>query len=301
MAATAETAVIERHPKFLLAALTCALLFTPRAAAQDDPPAPPAPPPGEQPKKLDEWPALKATDKDRVLALAGQFRKADPELRAGAAKELVALGAGAAPLLFQQVADRAENHNDQVFAVFDTMLDRSHSALMARECKKPRVELRRYLIRRMCAFADRDLLPVLQATTKDKDEQTAFYASLGTLVLQQKDGVAPVLAYTKLHWKEVGEFVATVLPSGRSHETGLWVWESITNAPAADQMAGLRLLRYLATKEQVGLLRRYLEASDHTVKKEAVNTARVLHGEAPLENLPVFQAIELSKQWLEKL
>jgi hypothetical protein len=54
-------------------------------------------------------------------------------------------------------------------------------------------------------------------------------------------------------------------------------------------------------KEQASLLRHYLEASDHTVKKEAINTARVLHGEPPLENLPVFQAIEMSKEWLKKL
>jgi len=294
--------------KFPSAALTCALFLTPcmllpapRAAAQDEPPTSPAPQQDAEPPKLDEWPALKQTDKDRVLALAGQFRKADPELQANATKDLLALGAGAAPLLFQQVADRTDNQNTQLFAVFDTMLDRQHGALMARECKKPRVALRRYLIQRMCAFADKDLLPVLMAATKDKDELTAFYAQLGALVLQQKEGVAPVLTYTKLHWKEVADFVATVLPAGRSHDTGIWVWESITNAPAADQMAGLRLLRYLATKEQASLLRRYLEASDHTVKKEAVNTARVLHGEQPLENLPVFQAIEMSKQWLEKL
>jgi hypothetical protein len=37
------------------------------------------------------------------------------------------------------------------------------------------------------------------------------------------------------------------------------------------------------------------------VKREAINTARVLHGEEPIENLSVFQAIEMAKQWLDKL
>ena len=38
-----------------------------------------------------------------------------------------------------------------------------------------------------------------------------------------------------------------------------------------------------------------------TWKREAVNTARVLHGEQPQENLTVFQSIEQAKQWLNKL
>lgn len=296
--------MIDHHRTPLLAALCGALFLPPLAPAQAEPPQP-APAtgqgPGEQPKKLDEWPQLQDADKNRLLPLVGQFKKADPELHATAHKELVAIGAAAAPLLFQQVADRAENVNPQLFLVFDEVLDHRHAALMARECKKPHVELRRYLIKRLCAFADRDLLPVLQATTKDKDELTRFYAWLGALVLQQRDAIAPVLAYTKVHWQEVSDFVATVLPAGRSTDTGTWLFEAIAKAQPADQMAGLRLLRYLATKEQASLLRRYLEASDHTVKKEAVNTARVLHGEAPLENLAVFQAIEMAKQWLQKL
>ncbi|MBL8727479.1 MAG: hypothetical protein JNM25_03540 [Planctomycetes bacterium] len=293
------------EPKHLFAALSCALFLTSMPAAQADPPAPAPtdtePGPDGPPKKLDEWPTLKDTETARVLPLVGQFKKADPELQAAAARDLQAIGAGAAPLLFQQVADRAENVNAQLFALFDSMLDRRHAALMARECKKPRVELRRYLIRRLCAFADRDLLPVLQATAKDKDELTAFYAQLGALALRQRDAVAPVLAFTKLHWKDVGDLVATVLPAARSTDTGSWLFDTIAAAPPADQMAGLRLLRYLATKEQASLLRRYLEATDHTVKKEAINTARVLHGEAPMENLSVFQAVEMSKEWLKQL
>jgi hypothetical protein len=276
------------------AALSCLFLCAPLVHAQSEPPV-------DEPKKLDAWPELKDSDKPRVLPLYGQFKKEDPELRAAAAKDLLAIGAGAAPLLLQQVADRADNQNAQLFAVFDQMLDHTHAALMARESKKPRVELRRYLVKRLCAFADADLTATLQASAKDKDELTAFYAQLGLLALRQKDAIAPVLAYTKVHWKEAGDFVASVLPAGRSTEVGTWVFDAIAAAPAADQMAGLRLLRYLAVKAQSSQLRRYLEAPDHTVKKEAVNTARVLHGEAPLENLPVFQAIEMSKQWLQKV
>ena len=61
-----------------------------------------------------------------------------------------------------------------------------------------------------------------------------------------------------------------------------------------------RLLRYLGTKDTVVVVRNYLTAEDHTVKKEAVNTMRALHGQEPIENLPVFQVIEMAKEWLTK-
>lgn len=281
-------------PTHCTAALAWALAWLAPIPAQTDGDAGPPP-------KLEQWPELKDADKERVLALAGQFKKADQALHTAASRQLLELGAGAAPLLFQQVSDRVDNTNTPLFAVLDTMLDQRHAALMAREAKKPRVELRRYLVQRLCAFTDRDLLPVLQSASKDKDEATAFYGALGALALKDRNAVAPVLAYSKTHWQEVGAFVGTVLPAARSTEAGEWVWEAIAKASPTDQMAGLRLLRSLATKDQAMLLRRYLEASDHTVKREAVNTARALHGEAPQENLTVFQAIEQAKQWLQKL
>lgn len=284
------------------AALLCAFsLSTALLPGQSDTPPGGTPPADEPPARLDEWPELSKPQKDRVLALFGQFKKDDEKLHAQASEELLALGAGAAPLLFQRVSDRPENQNDALFAVFDAMLDRRHAALMARQCKKPQVELRRYLVRRLCAFAEPDLLPVLKGHVGDKDEATAFYASLGMLALKQKEAVAPVLAYTKTRWDEVGALVAKVLEAARSDEVGEWLWDAIASARPTDQMAGLRLLRYAAPKQQAQRLRPYLESPDHTVKKEAVNTARVLHGEEPLESLSVFQAIELSKQWLQKL
>lgn len=249
--------------------------------------------------KLAEWPALKDTDKERVLALAAQFRKADPKLHEEAKQQLIALGDGAMPLLLQRV-DKDESFNAHLFAVFDQTLKPAHATLMARESKKPKVELRRYLLLRMCRFVDPELLPALKAACKDKDEQTAFYASLGMLALKEREAVAAVIAYTKTRWNEVSAITAEVLPAARSMDAGNWVFEAIATAPPADQMAGLRLVRYLAVKEHLLIMRTYLKASEHTVKKEAVNTMRVLHGEAPIENLTVFEAITMAEAWLKK-
>lgn len=268
--------------------VSCSALLVPLLAAQT-------------PARLAEWPPLDTTAKDRLLALVGQFRKPNPQLHSEAHQQLVGLGAGAAPLLMQQVSDRADNTNDHVFGVLDAILGIEHAALLAREVKKPRVELRRYLANRLCRFRAADLAATLEALAKDKDERTAFFGQLGLLGLGRRAALAPVIAYTKTRWTEVGALVGEVLAPGRSHDAGVSVFEFLTTASPGDQMAALRLARYLMTKEQGPLLRTYLQANDHAVKREAINAARVLHGEPPIENLSVFQTIDHAKEWLQKL
>jgi hypothetical protein len=250
-----------------------------------------------------EWPVAKPADHEKVLAQVEQLKKADAKLHEEAKKRLVALGPVAAPLVMGHVTDRADAAplNRHLFLVLDQLLQRDHGALMAREAKKPKVELRRYLVRRLCRFAEPTLLAQLTATMQDKDEQTAFYAALGALALKHREALGPVLDYSKLHWPEVSALVAETLPAAKGRETAEWVFERIAKATAADQMAGLRLLRSLTDLSQAPLLKTYLAASDHAVKREAVNVARALHGEAPVDNLPVFQVIEMAKAWQQKL
>jgi hypothetical protein len=213
----------------------------------------------------------------------------------------VKIGAGAVPLLLGKVVERDDGTNEPVLAVLDVLLDKSHGALLAREAQKPRVELRRYLVRRLCRFHDADLVPLFKSLVADKDAPTAFYANLALLAQAQREAVAPVMEYTKAHWSEEAPLIAEALTPGRSMDAANLVFEAIAKAAPADQMTGLRLLRYLMVKEQGVILRTYLEAADHTVKREAVNTARVLHGEPAIDNLSVFQAIEHAKTWLKKI
>lgn len=258
--------------------------------------------PGQQKvEKLSEWPDLKKAENDRVRAIAKQFRKKQEKLREAAVKKLVKIGAGAAPVLIPLVNDKADNANESVFAVLEQVTDRRHTALLARETQRKSVEWRRWLMRRLAGMHDGDLKPVLKATLKDKDQDIAFYAALGMLALGEPDGLDTVIGVAKRRWAEHKDLLAATLAPARSAKTAMKVWERIGQARPTDQMAGLRLLRHLMVKEQKMLLRSYLESPDFAVKREAINTARVLHGEKPLEKLSSFQAINLAKQWLDKL
>jgi len=278
---------------FTISLLGAALLVAPAIPGQQD-----KPPASTTKEKLAEWPKLADADKERVPNLVGQFRK-DANAQEAAKKQLVAMGPGVMPQLFAQISERPDNVNGGLFAVFDALLTPAHAGLMANEMKKPRIELRRYLAIRLCRFADPDLLPVLQSAMTDKDEVTAFHAALGALALKHKDALAPVLAYARNHWMDIAKTVGEVLP--RDRDLANHILEGIAKANAIDQMTGLRLVRSVVLPDQKSTVRPYLQASDNAVKREAINVMRVLHGEQPAENLPVFQVIEQANAWLKKV
>ncbi|MBL8732610.1 MAG: hypothetical protein JNN13_09610 [Planctomycetes bacterium] len=255
----------------------------------------------QSPDRLSEWPKLPTTDADRVLGLVGQFKKPEAKLYEPARQQLIQVGEAAMPLVMQQCSDRPDNVNDQLFQVFDAVLTERHAALMSREAQKPRLELRRYLTMRLSRMAGADLVPFFEKMRKDADEQTAFFADLALLARKRRDALPGVTAYARKSWTEALPHLAAVLPAARSLQCGTWVFESITKAAVVDQMTGLRLLRFLATNEHAGLLRGYFDAPDNAVKGEACNVARVLHGEEPIEKMPVFKVIQEARKWKEKL
>ena len=269
-------------PNLVTAALSLATAAT---AALDRPPTPPraqassaAAPRQQDPSKQATWPKLEKRDLDRARAAAKQFRKKQTELHEAAADQLKRMGAGVAPVLIRLISDKAQNVNEHLFSVLDAVVDSSHAALMAREVRRKSVACRRYVVRRLAGMRDRDMLPVLRKLVDDKDADIAFFAALGALALGDGAGVDKVLEAARQRWTEQRALIAATLAPARSAEVSRLIWERIGQARPTDQMAGLRVLRHLATKEQ-----------------------RVLHGEAPLEKLSSFQAINLAKKWLEKL
>ncbi len=257
--------------------------------------------PPQDPAKLPTWPKLAKRDGDRARAAAKQFRKKQARLHDAATEQLKGMGAGVAPVLIPLINDRAQNVNEHIFKILDHVVNETHAALLAREATRKSVECRRYVARRLAGMRDKGTLPVLKQMLADKDEDIAFFAALGALAVGDGVGVDGVLAAARQRWAEQRTLIATTLTPARSDRSGMLVWTRIEGARPTEQMAGLRLLRYLATKEQRGRLRRYLESADFAVKREAINTARVLHGEEALEKISSFQAINLAKQWLKKL
>ncbi len=290
-----------------LTLLACTSISLAPALAQDDKPAPSNAPLAQQaeaglPKPLAAWPALAAKDRDRAIVLTGQFKKDDDALKQSARGELLAMGAGAAPVLFQKVGDAEKELalNDELYLVFDSMLTAEHRALMAEQAKKKKIELRKYLLRRLCVMPDPELKSAFEPFRKDDDEQVAFFANLGLASLRDKDALLDVLERTRADWAAHVDMVKQALPAARSSECARAVIEHMAKQGTEVKAAGLRLLRYLATETEKPTIKVFLGSEDHGVVKEAVNALRVMHGQEPLEKLSAFDAIGMAKEWQGK-
>lgn len=288
-----------------LALLLFALpIASPTANAQEtkDAPPPSAASTTGAKKPLAAWPALQAKDRDRAIVLTGQLKKEDEAVRTAARGEMLAMGAGAAPVLFQKVGDAEKELalNEELYLVFDEMLTEEHRALMAEQAKKKKIELRKYLLRRLCLMADPELKSAFEPFRKDADEQTLLYATLGLAARKDKDALMQLLEITRTDWASHVELVSKALPFARSSECALALAERMANDGNEVKAAGLRLMRYVATENEKPIIKTYLGAEDHGVVKEAVNVMRVMNGMEPLEKLSAFDVIGMAKEWQSK-
>ena len=288
-----------------LALLLFALpIASPTANAQEtkDAPPPSAASTTGAKKPLAAWPALQAKDRDRAIVLTGQLKKDDEAVRTAARSEMLAMGAGAAPVLFQKVGDAEKELalNEELYLVFDEMLTEEHRALMAEQAKKKKIELRKYLLRRLCLMADPELKSAFEPFRKDADEQTLLFATLGLAARKDKDALLQLLEITRTDWASHVELVSKALPFARSGECALALAERMANDGNEVKAAGLRLLRYVATESEKPIIKTYLGAEDHGVVKEAVNVMRVMNGMEPLEKLSAFDVIGMAKEWQSK-
>lgn len=266
-----------------------------------EPPDEPAPTPQEKDGKLEAWPELDPVQVRRIPGLLAQFRKKDESLHSEAHAELVALGDGAAPLLLARLTDNEVNFNDPILAVLDEVLGPRHADLLAPEARSRKLVERRYVLRRLATFADPDLEPVFAAALEDEDEDVAFYAALGASGLGGLESLEIVLQRCRRSWDEERAMISEVLENARSIDSGRWVLQRLVKGDTGEKIAGLRMARYLAPRELARVVAIHLDDSQHSVKKEAINALRVIHGQEPMENLSVFQAIEMAKEWKARI
>ena len=251
----------------------------------------------KQDKKPVAWPALKGTDQQKVRFLLRKLENEDPPTVEQAEVDLTAVGAGAAPILLRRLGDRKVDNRESVEAVLDRIVADEYTPLICNLGRKPD-PVRVWCVRRLARAGDRAMIEVLEQATEDKNEDVVFYAKLGLAGLGDLSGMETVFERCSGAWRELAELVGEVLPAARSNEAADWVLGKMSRDDEQSRITGLRLLRSLAPKEYAGIVKLSLDAHQHSIKKEAINTLRVIvDGDPPLENLSVFQAIEMAKEW----
>ena len=277
-------------------ALALASVFAAAAAAQSPAPA------TSQPARATAWPKLEPRQQERIGELMKVFTMRKEDLYEQSHEELVAFGAGAAPLLIQRLTDFATNQNAQVRPVLDEITDASHATLIAKHARDQRVVVRHWVISRLASFADPSMAPVLKQGTKDKDADVQFEAALGLAGLGDLQAFDIVFDRCVADWGAVGKRVHAVLTPARGPAGTKWLVTRMAKAQFKEQVTCLKLLRALGTDEAKPVVVPLLDSSDHTLKREAINVLRaIVDGQPPLETLSVFDAIEQAKEWKRRV
>lgn len=273
------------------AALLAASTATPRTQA--------TPP---EPARKPSWPKLDSQQQERIAQLFKNLSSNSVDLRSGAETELAAIGAGAAPLMIAHLSDHDINVNDALLRVLPQVTSVEHAPLLAQQISSRRLAIRRFVVRRLAELHPADMGPVFRAVLRDRDAEVVFLAQLGITGTGDFEFMGAVFERCSEDWNGWRALVAQALSGARGEKGTRWLLERMAKGSARDQVTALRLLRTLGLREATGPIAVYLEHENHNVKKEAINALRaIVDGEPPLEELSVFQAIEMAKQWKARL
>lgn len=276
----------------------------PRAPAQDPPKPAAAPEPAKE--KLAAWP--KPEDKDAVITDIERVIKAHvPEMAVQGSDGLVAAGGSAVPFVLDRYGkERDEEARDRLHEVLLKITTADQTRLLAKEFESKLAPVRVFALHRTAAFpdpgvreaAEKAWARIQKAGDKaDPDERYAAAlcaASAGSVV-----GFETLYeACQSKRWDREKRGIRTALEGARGKPATELVLAKIEKADRKGKVAALRMLAGCGDKELAARLRLFLDDEDNAIRVAAINALRgMVDGEAPIEDLAAFEAIEMAKAW----
>jgi len=291
--------------------LTTALLWAgcPAAPAQQVPPAE-----EKTPERLEAWPTL---DKEAARVAKTdivRLRKArTPEMGQQAAAGLIEAGAAIVPDLLPKLAkERDEDARERILTVLNGVTDARHTRLLAPYFEDRSPDVRVWAMRRAAVFPDPDLRPLAEKTlarvdalrTKKKPPSPDEVYAAGLIATSSGStaGLAHVYERARKDWKDLWREMRAALEGARGTESTAMVIGIMNEADRRGKITCLRLLAGCGDASARGIARPFLDNSDNGLRVAAVNALRgIVDGEAPIERLSVFEAIERANKWKARL
>jgi hypothetical protein len=251
------------------------------------------------------WPELSKADRTLGRKWLKLLASKKEKTRQKATDELLALGVGMGDLMFKRMTDSPRNFNEQIVFVLEQILKPSHSALIALHASHKSTFARRYVFKKLAMFGQNGLTPVFKKARKDKDIEVSYYASLGLVkTAHDFDALDQIFKRCEEEWGEIGDEVSRYLADSRSEKFRPWIHKKLASKEITEHIALLRVMRSIAPKESKSLVRRFLDSEHSILKKEAINTLRVIvdgKKPIPLKKITVFQIIKMAKEWKARI
>lgn len=269
----------------------------------------PAPKPKKQVEYLTAWPA--PANKDALLVDIEKLCKLrTPEMGVQARESLQSQGAAAVPFLLERLGkERDENAAKRVREVLVAVTAAAQTRLLAKEFDSRFETTKTFALWRAAAFPDPAIRPAAEAAWKkiDKlgakaDPEQRYAAALCAASTGSLIGV-DVLQETALkNWDRRGVELRAALEGVRGPEAAKIVIAKLKDADQRQKVAVLRLLAGCGDKSALPAVKPFLDDDDNQLRVSAINACRgIVEGAPPLEQLPVFEAIETAKKWKEKI
>ena len=274
-------------------------------------PAAAAPPAQEEGRggveHLKAWPALdKDVAKQARKDVSRLIKARTPEMAESAEAALVEAGAGVVPLLLPAFGkEKDEEAVERIRTVLDAVTGAEHTRLLAKEFGHRSLTLRTWAMGRCAAFPDPGTRREAEAAMKrvlgkgDKAErEDRVAAALCATASGSLEGFGVMRELAVDRWGKHGESMRTALEAVRGPEAVKAVQPLFESRKRKELVAALRLLAGCGDADARAIVLPHLDSNDNSIRVAAINAMRgIVDGDPPVKNLPVFEAIELAKQW----
>jgi hypothetical protein len=258
---------------------------------------------------LTEWP--KPEKKDTLLVDIERLVKVrTPEMGVQARAALVADGASAVPFLLERYGkekDPAAQRRLRDVLIENTAADQTR--LLAKHFEKTAVLERTFALWRAAAFPDKEIAPAAEAAFAriekqgpKADPEERYAAALCCTATGSMKGLEILYQAALDDWGKRGVELRAALNGIRGPEASKIMVDKLKDADRKQKVAVMRVLSGCGDKSFAGYLRQYLDDDDNSIRVAAINALRgMVDGDPPVEQLSVFEAIEMAKQWKSKI
>ena len=286
-----------------------ALLLAGSVPAQAAPSGPPgAVPPqakasprkdGKGKRKKLRWPRLPAREKRRARDWIYDLAHKDPLVVRRCEQELTALGRGVLPLLLAAMSDSQPLRNPSLERIALAVADRRDALLLAPYLGHHLVSVRRLAARLLARAGNPAALPAMRkALAKEKDPRAREDLVLALCALGDPAGLPGLFELARKDFFRRREEILAAAGKIKGEEATRWLLEKLAEKDRKSKITALRLLAAAGTSRAVSAVAPYLDAANHALALEAINTLRALvDGKRPMKHLSVFQLIQLRKEW----
>lgn len=296
--------------KTALVLVLCCSSLAPHALAQDTfssktPAKAPAP---ANVERLTAWP--KPADKDTLLVDIERLVKArSPEMEQQARDAITNAGASAVPFLLDRYGkERDEAARERLHEMLLATTNAAHTRLLAKEFDDKQPATRTFALWRAAAFPDKELLAPAEAAVARVEKlgekaaaDEVYAAALSATAAGSLKGL-PQLWTASLDSRDArGAEMRVALESVRGAAASQFVIDHAKDGQRKEKIAALHMLAGCGDHASASFVKPFLDDSDNSLRIAAINALRgIVDNEPPLDQLPVFEAIELAKKWKEK-